>query len=381
MLRVGRNREIHKRMPKGWAPSASGVIYFRPTNAGDKAIVKTITGGPLSLRLGATHDEAAEAFARLIVAARQRETQFVAGTVGELVDRARRELVPRIKSDKTKTERTRHIDALEKLFGAKRFARSVYEATKAAPGTFLVAMDIQRHLDACADSRPVAANREVKTWEIVFADARRRWGLTEYNPCAGLSLNPEAPRDVLPVDALIFGKVYRELDPPMRFMVAMIRFYGRRKGECLGLTLSSAQDDGLHLQRGKRRKELVIRWDGRLDRMWGRLMRWRAAKTRGGKLQTTMAIVNRRGRRFTVTGFNSAWRRAMKAAGIKGAFTFHDIRATRASTLSQQQAVEVLAHDDPRTTAGVYRRGPHIIDLRAPVDSRNDSRKFPKKAS
>ena len=69
MLRVGRNREKNKRMPKGWAPSASGVIYFRPTNAGDREIVKAITKGPLSLRLGATMDEASTTFARLIVAA------------------------------------------------------------------------------------------------------------------------------------------------------------------------------------------------------------------------------------------------------------------------------------------------------------------------
>lgn len=45
MARVGRNREKHKRMPVGWAPSPSGVIYFRPTNEGDRAIVRAITGG------------------------------------------------------------------------------------------------------------------------------------------------------------------------------------------------------------------------------------------------------------------------------------------------------------------------------------------------
>lgn len=61
MARVGRNRNKNLRMPVGWAPSPSGVIYFRPTNQADRAIVRAITGGRLSLRLGATHDEAAAA--------------------------------------------------------------------------------------------------------------------------------------------------------------------------------------------------------------------------------------------------------------------------------------------------------------------------------
>jgi integrase len=120
-----------------------------------------------------------------------------------------------------------------------------------------MSMDVQRHLDEHAGTRPAAANREAKTWGLVFAEARRRWGLTEYNPCAGLAFNPEPPRDVLPGDRDIF-RVYRRLDPPARFMVALIRYYGRRRGEILGLTLSSAQADGLHFTRGKRRREIIV---------------------------------------------------------------------------------------------------------------------------
>jgi hypothetical protein len=375
MLRVGRNREKHKRLPKGWAPAKSGAIYFRPTNAADKAIITALR--PESMLLGATEDEAARNPLWLkILAARTKEESIVAGTVGEIVARARRELLPAIDNAKTREERTRHINELERIFGTRRYARHAVEAQKPE---FFKALDVQRHVHASRESRPVAANREARTWEIVFEDARRLWGLTEYNPCAGLRYNPEAPREVLPDDAGIF-RAFRELDPPMRFMVGMIRFYGRRKGEVLRLQVSSAQTDGLHLRRGKRSREIVIRWDTRLERMWARLLRWRAARYRSGK-PTTMALLNRRGRPYTVSGFNSAWRRAMVRAELRGAFTFHDIRATRASTLTREQAVEVLAHDDPATTARVYRRGPLVIDLRTPADSRNDSRKFTKNRS
>lgn len=372
MLRVGRNREKHKRLPRGWAPAKGGAIYFRPTNAADKDIIGRLK--PDSMRLGADADEAARSPLWLaILGARAKDESATPGTVAEICQRARRFLLPTIENAKTREERTRHIDELDRIFGTRRYARHAQEAQRPE---FFKALDVQRHVHACREARPVAANREARTWEIVFEDARRLWGLTEYNPCAGLRYNEESPRDVLPDDAGIF-KAFRELDPPMRFLVGMIRYYGRRKGEVLRLQVSSAQTDGLHLRRGKRDRSIIIRWDQRLERMWGRLMRWRAAKYRSGK-PTTMALLNRRGRPYTVSGFNSAWRRAMARAEMRGAFTFHDIRATRATTLSREQATEVLAHDDPATTNRVYRRGPLVIDLRPPADSRNDSRKFTK---
>lgn len=365
MLRVGRNREKHKRMPVGWAPSASGTIYFRPTNEGDRAIVRGLTGGKLSLRLGATHDEAAETFARLIVAARRRQDEARPGTVAEIVQRARAEWLPRMPNPETRAWRERHLDALGKTFGSRRYAATVHDAAR--DPALLRAIDGQRYLDANA-RRPVAANREVKSWRIVFDEARRRWGLTEYNPFAGLALHQEAPRDVLPTPAGVRA-AYRRLDPAMRFAVVLAAGYGRRRGEILGLTLSSAEDDGLHLRRGKRAREIVLRWDRPLRRAWERLMAWRSRVERGGKVASLAAILNQRGKPVTVTGFNSAWRRA------RAGFHFHDLRAYRASSLPRGLASVVLGHDDQVTTESIYRRGPLVVEI---PENRRELPKFPK---
>lgn len=376
MPRVGRNRTKHTRMPKGWAPAASGVIYFRPTNKVDKETVRSLTGGKLSLRLGAVDEAHTNPAWLRVVAARVKVTEFSAGYVSEIIDRARRSYLPRIQNKETRAWRARHIDELERLFAGMRYARSASDAVKAPAGSTLLAIDVQRHVDEDAATRHVAVNRWVQTCEQVWDDARRRWGLTEYNPFHGIQLNPEFSRDVLP-EAQAIARVYRKLDPPMRFMVQMIRYYGRRRGEILKLTLSSAQPEGLRLTRGKARngrpgKVLVIRWDGKLERMWARLMRWRASVERGGKVQTTAAILNRKGRAYTATGFTSAWVRAQKRAGVRGDFTFHDLRASGASSAgSLDEAQILLAHDDRATTQTIYRRGPHVIDLRA------DSRKLP----
>jgi hypothetical protein len=385
MARVGRNRERNKRMPKGWAPAASGVIYFRPTNASDVAIVQSITGGPKSIRLGATHDEAAETYARIIVAARDARGKALSGTVSEIVSRARLEIGPTITTKKTLKERERHWDELERLFGARRYARTVYDAGRATDGTYLRAMDVQRYIDDGRKTRPVAVNRAVDSWKLAFTWARTRWGLTEYDPTAGVMKNPEFARDVSPTDKMIFGRggPYRRLTVPGRIVVAMYRYYGRRKGETVKLTLASEQKDGLHMVRGKARngksaKKIVLVWDPLLRRLWAMALRWRSRYKREGKVATTALLLNQRGRPYKEGTFNCDWRRAMEDSPMRGTFTVHDIRATRASTLpTLEDAQRVLAQDQQRTTM-LYRRGPHVIDMNI---SRNRGKGFPKAAS
>lgn len=366
---MGRDRVKNKRFPVGWQLTA-GTIYFRATNAGDLEIVRAINGKG-SIRLGRTHDEAAEAYARLIVKARTRRDEAEPGTVAEIVERAEREFLPSLRDERTRIERARHLKVLQDKFGARRYARDMFEASRDRTGTFLRAMDIQRHLHECAQTRPVAANREVRTWELVFQWARAPWGLTEYNPAAGLQHNDERPRRVLPEDEQIM-RLYRHLDPPGRFMVAMIRFYGRRKVELLGLKMSDVDAKGVHFKRGKdaESRPILVVWDARLRKMVARLMRWRESvirpirpKDRAPAVVSLSLLLNRRGGAYTETGFNSARKRAMERAGIKGAFTFHDMRKSRAQSLELNQAVTVLAHDDPRTTAAVYRPGPIVVDL------------------
>lgn len=283
----------------------------------------------------------------------------------------------------------------------------MYDATKSAPGTFLVAMDVQRYVDENGH-RHVAVNRAAQTGRIIWKEARRRWGLTEYNPFEGLDHNEEEPREVLPDDRDHFFKVYRALDPPARFVLALGRYYGRRRGEALRIELGGIDAGGVHTVRGKRARELVLEWDdmtlerpdgstvtrpGRLRKMVARALRWREEVVRPTKVWkngkrrsaprvvSTKLLINRRGRALSPTGFNTAFRRGMERVGLveqlgeamlggrlvqrtRRAFNPNDTRAKRASTLSRAQAVEVLAHDDARTTETVYRRGPKIISLK-----------------
>jgi integrase len=73
----------------------------------------------------------------------------------------------------------------------------------------------------------------------------------------------------------------------------------------------------------------------------------------------------RRGQPYTVDGFNSIWQRKMKKALEQGIlterFTDHDIRAKTGSDTNEAHAVELLAHDDAKTTKRHYRRKTPVV--------------------
>lgn len=410
MPRLGRNREKNKRMPIGWTPIGK-VVYFVPTNAADLDIVRRATGaitvngklegGKKSLRLGPLddHNACAKTYAERIVTAREARDEFEPGTIGELVFLARRDILPTLTSEITAKEWQRYWKELETRFGRKPYARTIHEAAY-EPFKYFSAVDVQNYVDAAAETRPVAANRAVDAWSEAFVWARNRWGRTEYNPCAGIEKNPEDPRDVLPDHVELYKGVraedgqamprgiYRQLLPPARFILNMYRYYGRRRGETLRLTLSDVKHaDGIHMLRGKERQRratkrkaprrprvLIIPWDTRNKRMVARLLRWREDRIRmlrdrsgEGKppAETIMLLVNRDGGPYTKEAAKSAWRRGMARSEQKGNFTQHDVRALRATTLPLDVAQGVLAHEDRRTTETTYRnRGPHIVDLK-----------------
>lgn len=402
MPRVGRNRTKHTRLPKGWTPIGN-VMYFVPTNKADLEIVVRVTGGKKSLTLGplADHNACSTTYKEKIVDQRQARDDAVPGTIGELVFLAFRDIMPTIESVKTRIERKRHWNELNTRAGHKPYARSIHEAGM-HPRKYFSALDVQAFVDESSTTRPIAANRAVDSWSLLFMWGRNRWGRTEYNPCRGIEKNGEDPRDVLPDHVEIYKGVragddgqamprgiYRQLSPPARFILNMYRYYGRRRGETLRLTLTDTQhEDGLHMLRGKERQSrgskkkgprkprvLIIPWNdvvledgtvrpGRLRKILARAMRWRAEKMRDA-LPTTALLVNRYGRPYSVEAAKSEWRRGMERSGQKGQFVQHDVRALRSETLPEDVAENVLALESHDMLRKVYRnRGPKIIDLK-----------------
>lgn len=202
----------------------------------------------------------------------------------------------------------------------------------------------------------------------MFHIAKARWGLTEYNPCLQVEFNEETPRDVYRTDADLVA-VYAKASPVLQVMMGLAQMHGPRRGMLLRLDLADITNEGLRFTMNKKKRgapvrRQLVRWTDELRAVIARALELRK-EVRGGQkeiadLATAPLFLNRLGKRVSVSGFNSMWQRAARAAGFKAhEFHFHDLRAKSASDApSEAIAQDMLGHTDPRTTRTVYRRKP-----------------------
>ena len=131
-------------------------------------------------------------------------------------------------------------------------------------------------------------------------------------------------------------------------MLAMLT--GLRMGDLLGLRRSDVGPEGISVNQSKTKGRLLIEWTPEL----------RAAvddcRTLDRSVGSVYLLPNRRGQRYTVSGFGCLWARARDAAGAD--WTFQDLRAKSGS---DHETGEHLGHADARTRERVYRRRPRRV--------------------
>lgn len=365
MLRVGRPRQQGKDLPLGVYP-VKGRYYVRPVNEEMRRVFAAAFPGKKCAPLGADKVEARKRWVNLFTVP---DDSTQAGTVGALIERYAREVIPTLHS-RTGQDHTAYCRRLKDRIGARRYAKSEAEA---ATGSFLRSMDVTRYLrDQEANDRPVAGNKEVRCLARIFRLAKTLWGYTEYNPCLQVEYNVETPRGVYVTDAM-FSQVYEKAPPVLQCMMDLAQMVGARRGMILKLTLADITESGLTITINKRKRTEAVRrqlihWSDDLRAVIARALDLRA-KVRGGQkdvrdLDTAPLFLNRLGKAFSETGFNSMWQRARIAAGFDEAHEihFHDLKAKAISdSPNELDAQNRGGHLDARTTRRVYRRKPTEI--------------------
>ena len=157
---------------------------------------------------------------------------------------------------------------------------------------------------------PVAANRRVAYLKSAWNWAEERHDIPA-NPCMGVTMNEEAPRDRYVTDEE-YVTVYKLACPELRQMMELAYLCRARKSEVLALTVDDVSDDHIRLIRLKGS-------EGELTTLSDRLR---------------AAVSDVRGyphicHRYKKNAFDSAWRRLMARAEKEGVerFTFHDLKA------------------------------------------------------
>jgi integrase len=366
-MSVGRPRETARDLPLG-VYLVKGRYYARPVNEEMRRIFAVAFPDKKCASLGPDKAEARKLWVKLFVTDLPSE-DAQSGTIAELIGRYERDILPTLHV-KTKAEHTRYCKTLRTAFGSRRYAKSEVEAST---GPFLRSMDLTQYLRLQEPTRPVAANKEIQCFSRIFRLGKTLWGYTEYNPCLQIEYNHEQAREQYHDDDA-FMKVYEKASPTMQCMMDLAQMNGSRRGMILRLSLAdvAATGPGVWFTLNKRRrnatpKRKLAPWTDDLRDVIQRALELRD-KVRGGQktvadLTTAPLFLNRRGKPWTETGFNSAWQRAARAAGFgKHEFHFHDLKAKAITeSASLEDGMKRGDHVEPRTTRRVYTRKPDSV--------------------
>lgn len=335
-------------LPARWSLKHGAYYYQVP--AADRAA----WDGRTWFRLGRNLPEAHRVFSERLTARLQ-----VTRTVGDLLDRYAREVVP-TKAPATRASNGYAIKQLRQAFGPLKLSDVTPQ---------LVYQYVDRR------TKKVAAHREIEVLQHAFGKAVR-WGSLNKHPFKGEirfeGTEAEKPRERYVEDWEIVSALALPIVRKRGSVLAIqayIRFKlltGLRRGDLLRLRVSDCHDDGIAVQVHKTGKPIIYTWSDLLRRAVA------DAKAARPVDISPWLFCNRRGECYvdesqgTAAGFKSMWQRFMarvlKETNVKEHFTEHDLRAKVGSDAeSLERARALLAHADARTTQRVYRRKPERV--------------------
>jgi integrase len=275
-----------------------------------------------------------------------------AGTLGAIMDRYEREIVPQ------KAERTQRCNRL--------CLSKLRSAFKDAPLDAITPQVLAQYRDA--RTAKVRANREISLLSHIF-NLAREWGYTSReNPATRLRKNPERPRDYYATRE-VWDAVYAQAAPELQDAMDLAYLTGQRPGDVLLMREADIVDGHLQVAQGKTAKKLRIMLDGNdLGELLARLVEQR--RQRG--VRAPYLIVTPEGMRVTQPMLRRRWDEARDKAAKKAdatladlvrAFQFRDIRPKAASEIGDLgKASRLLGHTDKRITDTVYRRVGEIVE-------------------
>lgn len=360
---MGRLRRKNLHLPAG-VKLVSGRFYWRPTSATERAARKA-QGLPETVPLGSDPDAMRKAWVALQKTARPLGMPD-AGTLVELLDRFERDILNGTRKNgqpyykpASLREHGRLLRMLREAFGARRYARSEADAARPrADGThYLRTMDVQMWITQHPSE--VSANRACSLLGVVMGWGRR-WGMTEYNPAAGVMKHQELPRrrDVKPweVQALIAGCRWNR-----GLIVHLVDLTGMRQGDVLALDESHIRPEGIVIEQAKRGRRWACEWSDELRQVIdaARAMRPRATVV---PMRRPYIFPTQRGNPYTGTGFRRMWAQDVERVNellresVDDAFPgappqivdlhFHDLRKKAANDAKE-------AGQDPAALLGV----------------------------
>lgn len=384
MRAVGRKRTKDLHLPAG-TREIDGVWYWQPTTKREREerrLNREKTGEPIGCTLGPAGSIAARKKWAEVSGYAASKDDSKQGTVGELLAlwEFAADGLPRKPNGKPRAGGTiksykAALPAVKARFAGMRYGRSEQEASR---GKAIGTVDVQQFV---AESESLSmGNLYLAVLLNVFGYAIRK-GRTTYNPAEDAVKNGLDPRGREPLEWEVeaLGAMAR---PLLALMMDYEGITGDRVNEILAILRAHCVAEGIRILR-KGRKWETWEWSPELRRIFND-----AAKLPGAtKFPKSPLFPGRRGKRFTYSGFDTAWQALKRktnevlAAGIVDPDTlelhaglvildlhFHDLRSK--------------AHDDAEEERGEGAGAEQIGDTRAVAKkhyARREKRKTPRR--
>lgn len=182
-----------------------------------------------------------------------------------------------------------------------------------------------------ARTAKVAGNREMQFMKAVYSWARQYIDEVTENPCVGVDLNKESPRDRY-ITHDEYDLVYKiaKAGNVKYIPIAMELAYlcRARLNEILAMIHSDILEQGVYLRRGKGSESEVTEWTPRLRQAVNEAMQ--LFPKAPAPISGSFLLHDKKGLPIKKNAFDSARQRIMakaKAAGLEESFTFHDLKA------------------------------------------------------
>lgn len=324
---MGRKRRLDRHLPQR-VYLVHGAYYFRPKVGS-------------AVRLGADIGEALAKYATIV------SRQWRVRTLGDVIDRYRAEILPLKGSPQTRSDQSRQLGELKRVFGdllpdniTAQHCYRYYDTRRGVNG----------------EPIPTTARQEISLLGHVFAKAIR-WGAANSNPARDLSLGPKpAQRAQVTMDQV--QALQAHANDRLALVIDLAICTGQRQGDLLSLRREQITKDGVYFRQSKTKARVLIEWSADLEAL---IARCKALEPQlPGEYLIRQGQGKRRGMRYTSKGFQSIWKRAMAKHVAAGGqhFTFHDLRSVSADgAATPEEARDRLGHADVATTKRHYLRG------------------------
>jgi integrase len=262
-------------------------------------------------------------------------------TVNALITKYIAEVFPTL-AEASRKSRLRDFKNVRKVFGLM------------APGT-VKPSDAWTHFNR--RGRHQGARHEIRALSAVLGWGVK-WGAIDSNPLHDVGFPTFKPRDRYVTDDE-FLKVRAVAHPMVRFAMNIALITGSRQTDILKLDRKHIASGVLKVQQSKTKKKVFFPVAGSLEE--------NIAEALAMPPQVRQyVIVNRAGKPYTESGFQTQWKRAMTKAfpNVEDRFMFRDLRAKSISDADTLEEARIRAgHADSRITQAVYRRLPEVATV------------------